>query len=423
MQLRESRMNRYFSMLETGELCFCHGKKSSPDPPDYEAMAAANKEIAEMQLVFAREQQAWAEGVWAEQKDLLQQVVGPQVEKMRQQLEQAGIDREWYMENIRPLEEAVFRTQAEGAVKDRQRYEEIYQPLEENLVREFQRYDTPARREQQRASAIADVTQAFDAQRENAARQLESYGVDPSQTRYQALDSEMRTREAAAQAGAANMATQNTEAMGRALRSEALNIGRGYPSNVAGAYGQTLQAAQGYPGQALAAGQQGLAAGNAAIGNFATGAGVGQSARMSPNAYLQGAGQNMAWAGNTLNQGYANEVDAWKAEQANNPFNTILGAAAGAGSSKLMSLFAEGGEVRGPGGPKGDAIPARVSDGEYVVPEEVVRRKGTEFFDKLTQRVREEEMQRQQAATPRNALPALGSPQAIPALPIRGVQR
>jgi hypothetical protein len=48
--------------------------------------------------------------------------------------------------------------------------------------------------------------------------------------------------------------------------------------------------------------------------------------------------------------------------------------------------FADGGEVRGPGGPREDAIPANLSNGEYIIPADVVARKGTEFFDNLVEK-------------------------------------
>jgi hypothetical protein len=52
--------------------------------------------------------------------------------------------------------------------------------------------------------------------------------------------------------------------------------------------------------------------------------------------------------------------------------------------SKAM---AGGGMVRGPGTGVSDSIPIRVSNGEYVVPADVVRTKGTEFFDRLVEKV------------------------------------
>jgi hypothetical protein len=52
--------------------------------------------------------------------------------------------------------------------------------------------------------------------------------------------------------------------------------------------------------------------------------------------------------------------------------------------AKRMGLaYANGGKVRGPGGPVDDKVPAMLSDGEYVIPADVVKAKGIEFFDKL----------------------------------------
>lgn len=42
-----------------------------------------------------------------------------------------------------------------------------------------------------------------------------------------------------------------------------------------------------------------------------------------------------------------------------------------------------GGGVQGPGTGTSDSIPARLSDGEFVIPADVVKAKGTEFFQKL----------------------------------------
>jgi hypothetical protein len=41
---------------------------------------------------------------------------------------------------------------------------------------------------------------------------------------------------------------------------------------------------------------------------------------------------------------------------------------------------------RGDGSGIDDTVPAMVSEGEYVIPADVVAAKGTEFFDKLLER-------------------------------------
>ncbi len=45
--------------------------------------------------------------------------------------------------------------------------------------------------------------------------------------------------------------------------------------------------------------------------------------------------------------------------------------------------YAEGGPVRGPGTGTSDSIPARLSDGEYVIPAKAVRAYGRQFFDAI----------------------------------------
>ncbi|WP_332642935.1 hypothetical protein [Aeromicrobium sp.] len=50
-------------------------------------------------------------------------------------------------------------------------------------------------------------------------------------------------------------------------------------------------------------------------------------------------------------------------------------------SASIKNLFADGGLVRGPGGPRDDAIPAMLSNKEYVVNADAVEHYGVGFFD------------------------------------------
>jgi hypothetical protein len=62
------------------------------------------------------------------------------------------------------------------------------------------------------------------------------------------------------------------------------------------------------------------------------------------------------------------------------------GASGGAGSGFFAGLaggHAEGGLIKGPGGPKSDSIPARLSDGEYVMKAEAVSRFGAGNLDAI----------------------------------------
>lgn len=258
------------------------GKSKAPPPPDYGPIASASKEAAEVSAAVAREQLAWAREQYAADREVTDQVVSDALKRGEEQ-------------------DALAR-------KDRMRYEQVFQPLEDQLVQESQTYNTEARREQAAGAAAADVGQQFDAARTNAMQQLESYGVDPTQTRAGALDVSIRTQEAAAKAGAANAARQRVEDTGRALRSEAINIGRGLPGQAA----QSLNAA-------IQSGNQAVNSGLATTGTGAQTMGTGTQWQGQSNASLG------TWA-NALNMGYQNQLDRVKA---NNSASSGIGSALG----------------------------------------------------------------------------------------------
>ena len=110
------------------------------------------------------------------------------------------------------------------------------------------------------------------------------------------------------------------------------------------------------------------------------------------------------------NTAYQQQFQNWNATNFG-PKELVNAAAMGAGAYAGLKS-ADGGEIVGPGGPRSDAIPARLSDGEYVIPEAVVRWKGLEFFDKQVKNS-------EKAMAERMAIPAPdGSAAAIrPALP------
>ena len=330
------------------------GKKSKPPkPPDMQPFADMQLEAAKMWEQVARDQLDWAkeQGEWGQ--GVLEQVLGVQLPQLQ---------FAW-----------------ENAVKDRERYEQVFQPIEDALVQEFQEYDTPERREQEAAERIADVRTAYEAQRQNAEQRLEGFGIRPDQLRSQAIDLGVRAQEAAQGAFAANQGRESVEQMGRALRGEAINIGRGMPSQVAQSMGIVNQTAGGAMGNVNQ-----TASTNAALyGNAFQAGGMGMQA-----------GTNAA---GIVNQGYSNQLDHWGAGQAQT--SGMWGGAAGLAGMALGGGFgsALGGALFGapkhdggpitqadaPGVPPASDIPITAQEGEYVVPRDVVMRKGTEFFDKL----------------------------------------
>ena len=269
------------------------GKGGAAEAPDYAPVAAANREAAELSAQIAREQLAWAKEVYAKDSAVTQR----------------------FLDVMMP---AMEREALAGA-ETRERYQSVFQPVEDSLVAEARDYATPQRQEVEAGRAMSDVRMAYDGQRKGALAQLEGYGVDPSTARFGALDRVVRVAEAAQAAGAANAARVQTENIGRALRGEAINIGKGYPGNVATAY----QTAQNSGGGAV---QSNLA--TTASGANTMGTGVQWSGQRQ--GFLQNWGRNMDGQASA----YAADQQAAAASQAG--MGSIVGSVLGLGASLAM---------------------------------------------------------------------------------------
>ena len=275
-----------------------------------------------------------------------------------------------------------------------------------------------------------------------AARRLEQFGVDPSQTGHGALDLGTRVAEAAAQASAGNQARTQTENIGRALRSEAINVGRGYPGQIRPTWQAPARPATRLPTPAwrrrlsgaktMGTGQGWQGLGNSAIGQW----------------------------GNILNAGFSNQMDRTTPTRSRRPAGAACSAPSpapswagqrGAAIGGLGSLFSEeGGVIPDPrqmfqdGGmpipeeasPSGGAIPddipaeidgqapAQLNAGEFIVPEDVVKWLGEKGMQQIILKARKEMTG---ANGERPAQPEMGPPPippegagAIPTPPGRG---
>jgi hypothetical protein len=352
-------------------------KSKPPPPPDYGPIAAASREAAQMSYALGKEQLAWAKEQYANDSDITGRVVDSFLKS--QEINQ------------------------ETAQKDRARYEQIFQPLEDSLAADAASYSSPERRDLEMGRAQAGVAQQFDAQRANALRQLEGYGIDPTSTRYAALDLGYRAQQAATAAAAGNQAGQQVDAMGRALRSEAINVGRGYPGQIAGQYGTSL-----------AAGAQGV---NSTLAQTASGANT-----MGTNAQYMGLGnQSLGTWGNTLNMGYQNQLAAYNAEQnSSSGWGSALGLAGSLLTAPLkgtmLGMLESGGPVQTPGGaipasasPTGgqtvDDVPAALTAGEFVIPKDVTSWLGEKTMHQLIEKARKEQEELPQKS---GAIPSVG---------------
>lgn len=332
------------------------GKKSTPSGVS-DAMSGfgdigeMSKEQIEKMWGSANERQDWSQEQWDKNKERL-----------------AGID-----EQLLGYGEDALRRSSE----DRARYEELYQPIEEQYLDKVKNFDTEERRASEAASAQTEVASQADAARQNALRRLESYGVDPSQTRNSALDAGVRMEEAKAKAGAASTARRDIEKTGMALEEGTIGAGRGLDTQS----------------------KRGAASGASGIPQF----GMDQKQMFQQGDQAMGSwGDALSAAGGMAAQDQGNK---------NSAFGSMLGAGATLGAAMLM---AEGGEVAGAGGPTDDAIPAALSDGEFIIPADVVKRKGTEFFDKLIEKVKTENAEREENAQVTQEAMAIPPPEAIP---------
>lgn len=264
------------------------GKGGKVAAPDYTPVAAANKEAAEISAQVAREQLAWAKEQYATDRGVADKIVQRMLTTMD--------------------------SEAEAAAADRTRYQDTFQPLEDRLIADATSYASPERQEQEAARAQAEVAAAFEGQRRGALAALESYGVDPSTARSQALDIGVRVAQGAAQASAANQGRLTAEATGRALMGEAVNLGRGYPGQVAQAYGTAQQAGQGAIGSQLGTTQSG----SQTMGSPTAWQGLSNSALGN-------------WGNQVTSQiASANQANTARANQQSGMFGQALGAVTGA---------------------------------------------------------------------------------------------
>ena len=249
------------------------GKGSAPSAnPAYYMLAQSQADAAKVAGETSKEQLAWAKEQYADQAPLTKAYMQTMVDTSNQNLTNAQ--------------------EAQARLKEK------YYPIEDKFAQTAMDYNSPARASERSAQAQAAVASTFAGQRQAALQSLEGYGIDPSQTRYGALDLGTRISQAAAQASAGTNSRLQSEATGMALQGEAINIGRGYPGQVAQSYGTAINA------------------GNSGIGAGLNTAQTYGSMMGSPTQWgaLQQSG--LSGATNTLNTQYQNQLAGFQANTA-----------------------------------------------------------------------------------------------------------
>jgi hypothetical protein len=317
------------------------GSASAPEPPDTTRYSNEMSNMSQTSKEWATEIHDIGMQEWGKLQDWSQQFMG----------------------SAMPAMEDSFAWAAE----QRDRFNEYVMPQMESLFSEAETYASKGQEDLERGKAIQDVKSASEAQRAAQLRKLEGYGVDPSETRYAALDKQAGVAEAAMSALAANQAGERTKEIGRGLRADAINVGTGFLQDA----NQNVQIA----------GNLGQGALGAAGGATATGANVANAAGQ-----YWGMAQNQnADAAGIIDTSFGRELDYAADSRAASAQDFSQMMAVGEMGMQAATM-AEGGPVSAPGGPTDDLGAIQISDGEYVIPADVVQRMGTNHFDKMIEK-------------------------------------
>lgn len=311
-----------------------------------------------------------------------------EVGKMQERLAQEYLNfSKGQYEDFAPFLQGLAKTELDIALDNKARadeyadYErETFRPLERQLIADVGRYSTAENRELLAQEAKADVATAYDVQKQQLARELGRFGINPNSGRFAAINAGLSMDQAAQESGAMTKTRRQAEGLGYARMQDAVSMGRGLPSNASTAYGIAVTAGD-------SAGRNALAPSQA----------MGESYGRASGIY-GGASQAFGAAGNIYGNEYGNRVSAYNARlnymsNQGNFLGSVLGTGLGLAGSYAIGKFADGGpahdgagKVAGPGGPIDDKVPAMLSDGEYVIPADVVEKKGIKFFDDMVKK-------------------------------------
>lgn len=269
---------------------------------------------------------------------------------------------------------------------------------EQKLLDNVNRYTDPSRVAADMGAAQANVAQQFDGARTAATRELEGFGVDPSSTRYGALDIGVRAQQAAAAAGAGTMASRADDALAAQAVDKVVNQGNIRAGTVNPTAATGASAGAGALNGALAT----TASGQSGIGTDLAWTGAGNGALTS--------------SAGTMGQSYSDALNAAKAKNAQSSgIGSLLGTVAGLGKDSLggsalsslgtsaMAFLEDGGMM--PDATTGGAVPieaspsrgaetddvnAKINAGEFVFPKDAASWWGEQKLQKMIEQAREQ---------------------------------
>lgn len=333
-----------------------------------------------------------------------------------------------------------LREQRQFAADQRQYYTDTFQPLERQMVQDAQGFDSAENVNRRMGIAAANVNQQFSNAAGQQARNLTRFGINPNSSAFARANANLVNQQALASAGMQTGAAFDTMDKAIALRAGAANFGRNMPNTAAqfgGLSNNTAGTASGVSGAGV---NTAVSAGNfmnqgyGLAGNLnASAAGIDNSIFRNNIAMAQMQGQGVGQLFSGIGQGLGmwgrggfklpgfgmsggssggslwNDTNLYGADPAfvvpgsfadGGHVGDVMDkqeaamAAANAGPAGAWTLPpmqrmanggvpAQGGVVRGPGGPRDDAVPAMLSRNEFVLNEGAVRHFGLDKLNKM----------------------------------------
>lgn len=277
---------------------------------------------------------------------------------------------------------ASMKQQDQFAADQNQVYRDNFLPVEKQVASDAMGYDSNENVTRRMGIAAANTNQQFSNAEAQSARNLARYGINPNSSAFARENAKLVNAQAVASAGAQTGAAFDTEDRAIALRAGAANFGRNMSNTAATYYGNATTA--------------GSSAGNTS----AQGAGIASAnAAGMQSAFSNAVNANQS-AATISNMDFSGRMQGYQANQQAlgglmQGIGSIAGTVGGVGLAKYLKAdggVVDTGVVHGPGTGISDSIPARnvetgeeirLSNNEYIIPADVVKRKGIEFFDKL----------------------------------------
>jgi hypothetical protein len=264
----------------------------------------------------------------------------------------------------------------------------------DKLKRDAEQYGSEANKSFMMGRAIQNVNVAFEDARQKNLSTLEKFGINPSATRYGALDYGVRAAQAAAQAAAGTQAGLDVDETSRAMFSDALTRelqARGLDKEVLDMKRGMVDVGENAAGRNLLTAGAAQTAGGAGVDARLKTSELAGRHRTSTNDFLSSTSNLINTWTSALNTGYANSLKQQELEaQESSGIGSILGAVAGIG----RSFFAqEGGEVPYELSPSGGAIPDDVptltTPGEFFFPQYATDFYGRDRLNKMLLKARD----------------------------------